>query len=238
MALHAQSNPICASQACGNVNISYPFWKIDTQSANQYCGYEGFGISCSDDGRQRNITLGDDSYYVRDINYTSGTILLADYDVSEVARVPICPRVRHNITIGTLPLNFSTSSVNISFHFDCTNGCPRFAQEIPCLGNNDRKSCVHVMNNNIDQYWYWPEFPCSQVVVTAGSEDYINEFPNLPNSFRYVLEEGFALQWKKMDGCDKCEESDVHCGQNNRLGTFICFCPDGTTNRVNCNKGN
>ncbi|KAD7117394.1 hypothetical protein E3N88_04662 [Mikania micrantha] len=135
----------CPSYTCGDVNISYPFWKMGTETTNQFCGYQGFGINCSEIGGRNisRIDIGNDSYYVRSItsnnNYRS--IVLADYDVSSVAPGPPngCPRVRHNISLGTLPLQFPTSMVNISFHFNCT-GHPSFAIEIPCLFRTERNA--------------------------------------------------------------------------------------------------
>uniref|UniRef100_A0A251RSH9 Protein kinase domain-containing protein n=1 Tax=Helianthus annuus TaxID=4232 RepID=A0A251RSH9_HELAN len=117
----AQSNnstyPYCPSINCGNVTVSYPFWTINNESLSQFCGYDGFGINCSYNGNQRipQISFGGDSYYVQSINYELGTIFLADYDVSPVVVIPNnCPRVRHNINLGTLPLDFTTSSVNLN----------------------------------------------------------------------------------------------------------------------------
>lgn len=224
------TNPNCSSYTCGNVSIHYPFWNNDTQSTTQFCGYEGFGINCIEDS-ERNIsaiTLGGESYYVRDIDYTLETIFIADYDVSEV--VPYtCPRVHHNISIGTLPLNFRTYNANVSFHFDC-NGCPSFAFEIPCLEKNARKACLDMSRG---EYWDWNDYSCDQLVITTVSREFIDVISDLPTNFSSVLEKGFALQWEKMDGCKKCESSSGQCGNYKTTG-FICFCSDGTISRDYC----
>ncbi|KAJ0434610.1 putative wall-associated receptor kinase, galacturonan-binding domain-containing protein [Helianthus annuus] len=238
IALNAESNnstyPNCPSYRCGDVNISYPFWKMDSESTSQICGYEGFGIKCSDNGERNisDITLGGESYLVRGIDYVLENIFLADYDVSQVTRVPNnCPRVRHNINLGNLPLNFASYSVNLSFHFNCT-GFPSFAMGIPCLDENERKACVHIVNASTEET-DWDLYSCTDEVVTTVSKEFVDMFRNLTGNFSNVLERGFGLRWGPMDDCENCEESGGRCGRHN--GTrFICFCSDGTTKRGNC----
>ncbi|KAJ0429879.1 putative transcription factor interactor and regulator LIM family [Helianthus annuus] len=241
IALHAaaqSSNPIsphCLPRYCGDVLISYPFWIIDTESTTQYCGYEGFGINCPaiGDGILPEITLGGDLYYVRWINQDS--ILLSDSNVSLAVPGPPkpnhCPRVRHGINLQTLPLNFTTSNTNLSFHFNCTR-CPSFATEIqmPCFfERNERKACVHVMNTITEE----AEYSCTEKVVTTVVHAHINEFPNLSMQLGDILPKGFELEWSRMDGCEKCEESDGRCGWHNTTG-LICFCSDGMNSRGEC----
>ncbi|KAI3818863.1 hypothetical protein L1987_12684 [Smallanthus sonchifolius] len=241
IAISAQSKnstyPNCRPVNCGTVNISYPFWKMDTESTAQFCGYDGFGINCSDTGDQfiSQITLGGDSYYVREINYAFGTIFLADYDVSPAATDRNnCPRVRHGINLGTLPLNFSMYSVNLSFHFEC-NGCPSFATEIPCLDNNGGKSCVHNMSTSTEETADWEEYSCDQEVVTTVYREYINMSPNFYSEYSRILEGGFGMQWRTMDidDCEKCEESGGRCGRQVTT-ELLCFCSDGTIGRRDC----
>ncbi|KAM0049888.1 putative wall-associated receptor kinase, galacturonan-binding domain-containing protein [Helianthus debilis subsp. tardiflorus] len=238
ISIFAQSNnstyPYCPSSNCGNVTIRYPFWVMNSESATRYCGYDGFGINCLHNGTQRipQITFGGDSYYVQSINYELGTIFLADYDVSPVASVPdSCPRVRHNINLGTLPLDFAMSSVNLSFHFDCDE-CPSFATEIPCLDRDAGKACLDVVDNSTGQE-DWGAYSCDQEVVTTVFGEYVNMFPNLSTNFSKVLEKGFGLRWEKTNDCDRCEESDGRCGHNNTIG-FVCFCSDGRTSKGDC----
>ncbi|KAI3680407.1 hypothetical protein L2E82_50394 [Cichorium intybus] len=95
----AQSNdssyPSCLSYNCANITISYPFWRIHGETPTQYCGYEGFGINCSNYGGGPEIPiayLGNDSYYAHNISYESKSIILVDYDVAPVVPVDDCPR--------------------------------------------------------------------------------------------------------------------------------------------------
>ncbi|XP_076886656.1 LEAF RUST 10 DISEASE-RESISTANCE LOCUS RECEPTOR-LIKE PROTEIN KINASE-like 1.2 isoform X2 [Bidens hawaiensis] len=240
----SQSNNIayssnCLPYMCGSVNISYPFWRADEKSATQYCGYEAFEIKCS----ERNIseiTLGGDSYFVREIDHASDTIYLSYNEVPPVAPGPdnaqnSCPRVGHNITLGTLPLEYTMHSVNLTFHFGC-NGCPRNTAEIPCFEPDDTRACLEVMNGGTEES-DWDEFLCDQIVVTTVSRLNLENFPDLPKNFGNVLEGGFGLRWGRMDGCEKCEESNGRCGLLNPRG-FTCFCSDGTNRRGDCKGSN
>ncbi|KAF5756364.1 putative wall-associated receptor kinase, galacturonan-binding domain-containing protein [Helianthus annuus] len=236
IALPAASNdstyPNCPSYKCGDVPISYPFWINDSESTTQFCGYQGFGINCSPILNEivPEIRLGGDSYHVQWIFPESRKISLVDEDVLTVRPGPDrCPRVRHRINLQTLPLNYTSHNVNITFHFGCIE-CPDFATEIQCF---ERKSCLQIMNNGTDES-DWDEFSCTGDVVTTVIRDNINRIlPNLSTTFGDALRLGFELEWWRMDDCDKCEESGGRCGHHNIAG-FICFCSDGTTNKDYC----
>ncbi|KAI3732153.1 hypothetical protein L1987_63352 [Smallanthus sonchifolius] len=238
ISLPAQSNnstfyPNCPSYDCGGVTIRYPFWNNEIEPTTQFCGYEGFQMNCYNNASQRipSITLGDHYYYVRSINYELKNILVADYDISVILNPINCPRVRSGINLQTSPLNFSMSTIDLSFHFSC-NGCPSFATEIPCFGIIGRKSCVHIMNMSREET-DWGEYSCTQEVVTTVLRDNINRFPDLSTEFGRVLEGGFELEWRTTDDCNKCEESNGRCGHDYTTG-FICLCSDGTTRKDHC----
>ncbi|KAL8249155.1 hypothetical protein R6Q59_006023 [Mikania micrantha] len=225
----------CPSYMWGPVNISYPFWKMSSSGNNtQFCGYQGFGINCTE-VRGQNIsliTIGDDSYYIRNIDYNYRRIDLADYDVSPVAQVPPnnCPRVRHNISLGTLPLQFPMSMVNLSFHFNC-DGYSSFAIEIPCLFRSEGNAYVNVMNVTTEEDW--AEHSCADKVVTTVFPE-PDLIPNLSaGTYSTFLQRGFELQWGRTDDCERCEDSDGRCGNDSTTG-FRCFCPDGTVQNKHC----
>ncbi|XP_076945881.1 LEAF RUST 10 DISEASE-RESISTANCE LOCUS RECEPTOR-LIKE PROTEIN KINASE-like 2.4 [Bidens hawaiensis] len=230
--------PNCPSSRCGDVNISYPFWRMDEPaSRSQSCGYQGFGIDCyatDGDSSVPRISLSGSYYNVRNISYhyPYNTIHL-----SAVDQLPDdCPGVRHNITLGTLPLIFTMITVNISFHFNCT-GFPSFATEIPRLGNNERKSCVHVMNDTTEET-DWGQYSCSEEAITAVVKDRTGSLPDLSRGLGELLQRGFELDWGSMDDdqCDKCEQSDGRCGHDTR--GFICFCSGGSITRNDCEGSN
>jgi hypothetical protein len=106
-------SPLCAPHHCSDVLISYPFWLHgdNATSDESYCGDKGFGLTCPSAGEKPILALPDDTYYVEEINYTQYGLTLVSIDAASQP----CPRVRHNITLGTLPLNFSGGDLKLSF---------------------------------------------------------------------------------------------------------------------------
>ncbi|KAI3780322.1 hypothetical protein L2E82_10299 [Cichorium intybus] len=238
ISIAAQSNdtnfPGCFSYRCANINISYPFWRMDSETPTQYCGYEGFGINCSNNGEEDVpiAYLGDDSYYVHNISYNPKWIALVDYDVSPVVPSVRCPRVRHNIDLGDLPFNFLGQNVNLSFHFNCT-GVPSFAHEIRCLSTPTNKSFVHSLYEeppNVN----WTEYSCLEEVETTVF-DVFGSTTTLENGFPGALSKGFELRWGRTEDCEKCEDSGGRCGYNRNTTEHMCFCSGGKTTTGHCN---
>ncbi|KAI7726984.1 hypothetical protein M8C21_011409 [Ambrosia artemisiifolia] len=229
------SYPNCPSYNCSNINISYPFWKLGSNPTTQFCGYEGFGINCSvvNGTEIPNINLGGAPYHVQNINYDTYIVSLVDFDVSNIIHVPNdCPRVRHVIDFRTLPFNFTQSNVNISFHFNCT-GYANFSNAIPCLDYNEKRASVNVMNSETEGF-DWSVYSCDEEVVTAVLREAIY-VSDLHQGIDYVkgLRRGFELNWRVVEDCRKCEESEGRCGRNNTTAELMCFCYDGTNQ---CNK--
>ncbi|KAI3757112.1 hypothetical protein L6452_04645 [Arctium lappa] len=52
-----------------------------------------------------------------------------------------------------------------------------------------------------------------------------------------VLNRGFELQWRSMEGCGKCEGSNGRCGHNSIMVESMCFCSDGRITTDQCKKG-
>ncbi|PWA48512.1 protein kinase-like domain-containing protein [Artemisia annua] len=223
----------CLPSYCSGLTISHPFWKIDNQTS-QYCGYESLGINCTIiSGEERPMmSFGGDSYYVR--NLTNTSITLVDYDVSSVSPVQArCPRVKHGIELGRLPLNFSSNNLNLSFHFDCTGVPPHFATVIPCLSNGSKWSCVNVIHPETENH-DWGESACEDEVLTTVLDAVLSN-ERLDAGFPRALSTGFELNWQiTTDDCAKCEESDGLCGYNNSTASFMCFCSDGTSTTSDC----
>ncbi|KAK1438371.1 hypothetical protein QVD17_04179 [Tagetes erecta] len=229
---------------CGNINITYPFWRVDDESTSsgQFCGYEGFGINCSANNNRTElpiINLGSALYFVQNINYNASVLSLVDYDVFNI--INGCPRLRHTIDLGTLPFKFSESNVNISFHFNCT-GYPGFDNAIPCLDSGTRrKSSVNVMDSETEKF-DWSVYSCDEEVVMAVLREEIYVSGSNDQGIDYVrgLHRGFELKWWVAEDCSKCEESKGRCGRNNYRKTdqLLCFCSDGTrTNQCNKDRG-
>ncbi|KAI3780267.1 hypothetical protein L2E82_10240 [Cichorium intybus] len=226
--------PSCFTYNCANINISYPFWRIDSETPTLYCGYEGFGINCSKNGEEDTpiAYLGGDSYYVPNISYESERIVLVDYDVSAVVPVDDCPRVRHNIDLGDLPFNFWGQDVNLSCHFNCTR-VPAFSREIPCLSTPTNKSYVHSLNEEPPNF-NWTEYSCDEAVVTTAMEVF-SSTRAVEMEFRRALMQRFELKWGRTEDCEKCEDSGGRCGYNKITTEVVCFCTGGKTTMGHCN---
>ncbi|CAH1439388.1 unnamed protein product [Lactuca virosa] len=240
ISIDAQSSnstyPNCPSYNCGNINISYPFWRIGSETSTQFCGYPGFGINCSNDGDQRDIptiNLGNDSYYIQNIIYGRRSIVLIDYDVfTAVGPALDCPRVDHNISIESLPFNISDQNVNISIHFNC-NGVPPFSHEIPCLSSRTNKSCVNSVHSEPANF-NWDEYSCDDDVIVTTVLDVFPSTNGVGIEFSKALRGGFELRWWEIEDCEMCENSDGRCGYNNDTREFMCFCSSGTTTKGDC----
>ncbi|KAK9065264.1 hypothetical protein SSX86_016647 [Deinandra increscens subsp. villosa] len=234
--------PNCPSYKCGDINITYPFWKIDTSTSSQpnsnFCGYQGFGINCSSgtgDQTLPEISFGGESYYIERINHEDSTIVLVVFSVE--SDPTMCPRVRNGINLQNTLLSLATGNANLSFHYNCT-GCPSLAFDIPCLERNNSKSCVHVMNATMEEETDWDKYSCTEHVVATVIGEHVELHSNLTEQFRDILKDGVELQWRRMEGCDKCEASGGRCGHNINTTGILCFCPDSkTASRGYCPKG-
>ncbi|CAI9299816.1 unnamed protein product [Lactuca saligna] len=239
ISIDAQSSnsvyPNCPSYNCGNINISYPFWRIGSETSTQFCGYPGFGINCSNNGDQRDIpiiNLEYESYYIQNITYGTRSIILQDYDVFTAVH---CPRMNHNITIKSLPFIFSDQNVNLSIHFNC-NGVPHFAHEIPCLSSRTNKSCVNSVHSEPADF-NWDAYSCDDNVIVTTVLDVFRSINELGIEFIRALRGGFELRWWEIEDCEMCENSDGRCGYNNDTREFMCFCSGGTTKTGQCKNG-
>ncbi|KAK1404273.1 putative wall-associated receptor kinase, galacturonan-binding domain-containing protein [Heracleum sosnowskyi] len=223
----------CPSRECNGVEIKYPFWRIDEGATSvQFCGYPGFGLNCSDTTQDPVLTLPKDSYFVHDINYDNYTLNLIDIDVIDVT----CPRVRHNFTVETLPLYQTSSDLNLTFYFNCSDPPPPTLPTSPinCLASEQKKSYVVEALIEAIQFDRWFEV-CEDKVDIAVKKREIerNNINGLISEFRRALNDGFSLYWKTLKECEKCEESDGRCGFNNIAKEYLCFCEDNTIRRNN-----
>ncbi|XP_055825780.1 LEAF RUST 10 DISEASE-RESISTANCE LOCUS RECEPTOR-LIKE PROTEIN KINASE-like 1.2 isoform X2 [Solanum dulcamara] len=222
----------CPNSTCNGVDISYPFWRLDSYNASvpQYCGYPGFGINCSKDQPHPIINLPGDAYYVKNIDYKSYSLTLVDKDVFEVQ----CPRARHNLTLEKLPLKNSVSDLELTFYFNCTKP---LANSLPaeCLKSNGNMSYFYVGGNQpagLD--WFGI---CEEKVVATVTEKRSFRNDDWIKGFGEAMGEGFVLDWRTALECGQCEESDGRCGYNNSTHNVLCYCRDGTVKVKQC-KGN
>ncbi|XP_048231620.1 LEAF RUST 10 DISEASE-RESISTANCE LOCUS RECEPTOR-LIKE PROTEIN KINASE-like 1.2 isoform X2 [Ricinus communis] len=219
---------VCPMHDCGNgVTIKYPFWYKNNSTPDQYCGYPKLGLSCSNDDEPV-LGLPNDSYYVKNINYTDSTITLVDIDV--VGQT--CPRARHNLTLDNLPLNYTDLNLNLSFYFNCTSN-PSSSNTslfgIECLGVGTTQSYV-VMTEDDEVDWIGK---CMDHVVATVMRTEITGI-NLITGFGAAMNQGFVLDWRTVKECGACEVSGGFCGYNEIDEQFLCFCQDGSAHENQC----
>ncbi|KAM5571205.1 LEAF RUST 10 DISEASE-RESISTANCE LOCUS RECEPTOR-LIKE PROTEIN KINASE-like 1.2 [Rosa sericea] len=226
----------CPEYNCGNgLKFHYPFWKIEDSTAHQYCGYPGFGLNCSESGKPILSLPNNDSYYVRDINFILSTITLVDIDVVNQN----CPRARHSMSVGTLPLDYSPLDVNLSFYFNCSTSFPDPAvPPITCLGLDGTNKSYVFTEGKEPHGFDWSENCEENVVVTVKETE---EIFRLSVAFGEVMNNGFVLNWIMAKECGSCEANGGLCGYNNSTAPgFLCFCKDGsiiTRSNGLCKKG-
>ncbi|KAK4781807.1 hypothetical protein SAY86_015909 [Trapa natans] len=228
----------CSDVVCYGVRIKYPFWIIkddgattnrgnNTTGSNITCGYQGFGLSCASNKTYPILTLPTDSYYVKDINYTSSILTLIDIDVVGQS----CPRARHNLSIDTLPLEYHSDDVNITFYFNCSNDIVSYlppVSPISCLGKYNNRTSYGVLEGSAAAEEYnWTEMRCDEVVVATVKETEVSE-TDLIGQFARAMNSGFVLEWNATKDCGACEFTHGRCGFNGSTGQFLCFCDNGS----------
>ena len=224
--LGTNSGPLCQPQSCGNANISYPFWVHNESASDQlYCGYKGFGVMCKNG--KAVLELHGDQYYVKEINYIDYTLTLVDI---EVTANQTCPRPRQNVSLETLPLNYSSMDLNLSFYFNCTS-YPPSVRSIQCLNIGSNRSYVFVENHETVGF-DWSK-NCEKKVVVTVIQTEIN-IVDLIDRFGGAMNYGFVLDWGSVKDCVTCENSEGYCGYNATAEEYLCFCNDGSTHSNSC----
>ncbi|XP_047337338.1 LEAF RUST 10 DISEASE-RESISTANCE LOCUS RECEPTOR-LIKE PROTEIN KINASE-like 1.2 [Impatiens glandulifera] len=230
----------CKPSMCGDTNISYPFWKLDSPAVAAgggvfHCGYPGFGVDCSSDNRVL-WNLSRETYFVENINYTDYTFRLIDADLSQT-----CPRARQNVSIEKLPLEFPRSNLNLTFYFNCSGRgglMNELNDDIECMRFNEKKSFVFVKGEEPGIIIRGME--CDEVVEVTVVDGEIDQSGNLRGRFADAMNKGFDLNWKHLADCALCEESDGQCGMNKiNDGTenFLCLCKNNSTHPSTCQPG-
>ncbi|THG18261.1 LEAF RUST 10 DISEASE-RESISTANCE LOCUS RECEPTOR-LIKE PROTEIN KINASE-like 1.2 [Camellia sinensis] len=209
---------------CGNsLVISYPFWLKSQQNNDEYCGYPGFDLSCTD--RQPLLRLFNHLYRLKNINYSENTLTAAYLELNNGA-CPIAPHdVRLNLNISYF-LNYTIEDKMVHFFYNCTLYPPSLSS-IACLQHGLKRSYVF-MEGAIPEF-DWQRFcesTVSAVVVEKGGDGGF-----LGGGFGRVLQDGFKLGWRSPDSdCRACEATGGFCGYRYSDGlhrNFICICSDG-----------
>ncbi|XP_009793145.1 LEAF RUST 10 DISEASE-RESISTANCE LOCUS RECEPTOR-LIKE PROTEIN KINASE-like 1.2 isoform X1 [Nicotiana tabacum] len=228
----------CPPFICHGRNISYPFWSLDSfnSTSPRYCGYPGFGIHCSQNNPILNIS--NDSFFVKDINYSTYSLTLVDIDAFGSTA---CPRVHHNLTLGDLPLKYSELDLNLTFYFNCINSLSS-GRPLDCLNSGRNKSYLYVEDNEPDHLnWYGI---CDKKVVATVMDSGRNRELGVAVGEEFTrglgaaMDEGFVLDWRIATECGKCEASDGRCGYDNSTNESLCYCKDGTVKFDHCKGRN
>ncbi|XP_028239874.1 LEAF RUST 10 DISEASE-RESISTANCE LOCUS RECEPTOR-LIKE PROTEIN KINASE-like 2.1 isoform X2 [Glycine soja] len=228
---HAQTlntSTTCEPSKCGNLNISYPFWKKSNTNVQEFCGYPEFGLECLDD--QAILILPTNRYQVTDINYDNHSITLIDIDVLGQP----CPRARHNVSLHNLPLSFSSLDFNLSFYFNCSS-YPSSIQHIGCMKHDKYQSYVFKTGDEAESNGYDWLRRCEEHVVVTVKKDEI-EISGLITGFGDAMQKGFVLDWMRAQDCAVCEESNGYCRFDQATKQSRCLCSEGRTEAKSCKK--
>ncbi|XP_055823473.1 LEAF RUST 10 DISEASE-RESISTANCE LOCUS RECEPTOR-LIKE PROTEIN KINASE-like 1.2 isoform X3 [Solanum dulcamara] len=213
------SSAYCPSSVCNNgLNISYPFWRLDSyynSTSHQYCGYPGFGIYCSQTDSILNIS--DELFNVTNINYSSYSLTLVDIDAVDNRG---CPRAHQNLSLGHLPLKYSEVDLYLGFYYNCTRSPSYVARQFDCINPGGNKSYYVEDHETEDLDWF--EI-CEKKVVVPVTEGW------LTRGLGAVMGEGFILHWENVSDCAQCEATDGRCGYDNSIQEYLCFFKDGNT---------
>ncbi|KAL6839885.1 hypothetical protein ACP4OV_029695 [Aristida adscensionis] len=239
------------SLRCGGVEIHYPFYlsnKIEAATANYTsysCGYTDLNISCQA-GLTATIRLGDDDYTVKNINYSTYTILLADADVP-TGGGNRCPIVGRNVSFGPEWLHYTSSQDNLTFFTGCYRGdrvpAGLDAYQINCSPAPGGGVSLVIASDELDKVADEHDLAehCGEAVVVPVLRDSLARGgvkPALPREYGAVLAQGFELAWSRstVDKCYTCERPDSggHCAYNQSRAFLGCLCPDGTVGVQDC----
>ncbi|XP_056175283.1 uncharacterized protein LOC130140286 [Syzygium oleosum] len=190
-----------------------------------HCGYPGLGLECPYGYHYPILNLPGDAYFVTDINYNDETLTLVDINVTDVAGQG-CPRARHNLTIGSLPLGYNSADVNLTFFFNCNTslGMPIDTVAIDCLLSGDKRSYVFVNMSREEEAAFDEVWDCEEMVVAAVKGTEVTA-ANVVERFAGAMSQGFVLDWEAAKECGTCEHSGGRCAFN-QTKQVQCFCND------------
>ncbi|XP_031500649.1 rust resistance kinase Lr10-like [Nymphaea colorata] len=226
---------LCPPSSCGNISIRYPF-HLRTNDAPErefFCGYEGFGISCSN-GMTPIFTLPSDVYVVREINYETKQFSLVDLDLHFLP----CPVPHRNVTLNPAsPLRLDPANNNFTFFINCSSS-PFLSSAGSSPLNDNPTAPITCLNSSSSSFASgrlyavpahqassarvdWQPV-CSRSVLVPYSGVASNRSGGEPA----VVRRGFLLDWGQDGRCAACEGSGGLCGCG-RGRRFICFCDNG-----------
>ncbi|XP_039173265.1 LEAF RUST 10 DISEASE-RESISTANCE LOCUS RECEPTOR-LIKE PROTEIN KINASE-like 1.3 [Eucalyptus grandis] len=211
---------VSSSSQCGDIFIKYPFWTVSNAAVHH--GYPGLGLSCSFGSNYPTLSLTNHTYFVTKINYINETLTLVDIDAADQR----CPRARHNLTIGSLPFNYNSANVNLTFFFNC-DAPPSVSSpslDITCLQSGDKWSYVFTNMSQEEEAAFDEACHCEETVVAVVKRTEVT-VGNVTEEFAAAMHAGFMLDWEAPKECNACELSGGRCAFN-RNEQVMCFCDD------------
>ncbi|XP_047338407.1 LEAF RUST 10 DISEASE-RESISTANCE LOCUS RECEPTOR-LIKE PROTEIN KINASE-like 1.2 [Impatiens glandulifera] len=206
---------------CGKgPNINYPFWILN--SNNSHCGNPKFAVTC-DEQNHTIIDLSGEEYIIKDVFYSNNSFLIANSKVYNdlFTYNYTCPIPLHNFTLNDTPFEYSPSTFDIFFFYNCTQNPIDPAYNIPCENNNN--SSLHSFVVYHEEKLLHNNFSiesCESLVNAPIEAADISVLLNM--NFTDVLRNGFVLQWND-SLCSRCVRSGGDCRYNS-TGEFICSC--------------
>ncbi|KAF8037891.1 hypothetical protein BT93_B0663 [Corymbia citriodora subsp. variegata] len=216
--VHSAFSDICDPDSspfpCGNISIKYPFWTVS--DAPVHCGYPGLGLHCPHGSEIPILNLPGEgnAYFVTDINYDDETLTLVDIDVDDQQ----CPRARQNLTIGSLPLDYNSANVSLTFFINCST--PPWVpipsvRAIDCLGSGYNRLYVSVNMSQEGAAGILKAWDCEDLVVAAVKQTEVTA-ANVMDEFAGAAKE-----------CGACKDSGGRCAVN-QTEHVQCYCKDGS----------
>ncbi|AES82790.1 putative RING-H2 finger protein ATL21A isoform X2 [Medicago truncatula] len=202
------SEDYCQNSWCSenNILIRFPFQLEVDGDPRPYCGYPGFKLSCTNDGKTVLTLPYSGVFYVRKINYLEHHIQVYDPHRCLPNRLlslnlsgsPFVTELLTNYTV----LSCSTPNMlGSQFTLDCLSNSTHFVSAIPSLSftNSLPQSCYIIRNFSVPVASSYPEF-------------FLNNFS-----------EDLELTWSSPD-CRYCELQDRMCGFESRNNNQVrCF---------------
>ncbi|XP_062194666.1 LEAF RUST 10 DISEASE-RESISTANCE LOCUS RECEPTOR-LIKE PROTEIN KINASE-like 1.2 isoform X3 [Phragmites australis] len=213
----------CLHKACGDLNISYPFWLEEPRRPP--CGPPSFQLKCNSSGAFLSHSV-HQSYRVLSIFVENNSFHVVDDNLPLATGCP-APWFNISLGIGLAPFLISKANTELLFLANCTDPLPVVPpgfRPLPC----DNHSFVWFRGKGEFVQGVIPPVCTFSVVpiLADGSGD----------DFVASMKQGFLLEWTVVSGdCPECVASGGDCMYDaNGLG-FSCNCSDGVR-REKCGK--
>uniref|UniRef100_K3XSR7 Protein kinase domain-containing protein n=1 Tax=Setaria italica TaxID=4555 RepID=K3XSR7_SETIT len=217
----------CSPKACGDLNISYPFWL--EEPGRPPCGSPPFQLKCNGSGAFLTHSMFQ-AYRVVRIFTQNNSFHVVDENLPLATG---CPAPCFNISLAMGLGAFAISKANSELRF--LSRCDETVPEV--LPGFRRLPC-----DNYSFVGFGRRYGSSSVLREIPQGCLVSVVPTLPvpapdHRHDYVanMRKGFLLEWTVVSGdCSKCTASGGECMYpDNGLG-FSCNCPDGIHYPMNC----